>query len=224
MNYLGQLLGQLLRVIYHLVGNYGVAIILFTLLMKLLMVPLAFLQSKSTQETKLLQPKMKMIQEKYKHDQEILSQKTMELYKEQHINPFSGCLPLIIQMPIVLGLFTVLRSPEIYVFSATSVSTLLQTHFLWVRDLFLPDPWIFPILAGLTTFFSSQSASSTSTSKDRSMLSILPVMMSFMIFWWSRSFPAGLTLYWVTGNIFQLFQQRVLNHFIFTQTKTASHP
>jgi len=208
LNYIGHPLGHILRIIYQLVGNYGFAIILFTLMMKLLMVPLALRQTRSMSGVQSLQPEIKALQEKYKNDQEKLNEKTMDLYKEQKVNPLGGCLPLLIQMPIILGLFTVLRSPEVYVFATESIHATIHTQFFWVKDLLLPDPWMLPLMAGVTTYLSSITVSSATQNKSSS--GILPVAMSLMIFWWGRSFPAGLTLYWVTSNLFQVFQQRVL--------------
>ncbi|MCC5910444.1 MAG: YidC/Oxa1 family membrane protein insertase [Clostridiaceae bacterium] len=208
MNILAQPLGVLLRLIYGLVGNYGLSIIVFTVLVKLSMVPLTLKQTKSMNDLQTIQPKLKEIQEKYKNDQEKLNAKTLELYKEQNVSPYGGCLPLLIQFPIIIGLFTVLRSPEVYVFASEEIYRSISTNFLWLNNLADPDPVILPLLAGFTTYLTSITTSTNSTGQSQKVLSYL---MPIMIFWWGRSFAAGLTLYWVVSNAFQIIQQLILS-------------
>lgn len=208
MNILAQPLGLLLRLIYNIVGNYGLSIILFTVLVKLSMLPLTIKQTKSTNELQVIQPKIKEIQEKYKNDQEKLNAKTLELYKEEKVNPYGGCLPLIIQLPIIIGLFAVMKSPEVYVFASEEIYRSISTNFLWLNNLVDPDTVILPILAGFTTYLTSITTSTKSTGQSQKVLNYL---MPIMIFWWGRSFAAGLTLYWVVSNAFQIIQQLILS-------------
>ncbi|WZL73159.1 YidC/Oxa1 family membrane protein insertase [Clostridiaceae bacterium 35-E11] len=197
-------LGILLNFFYGLVGNYGISIILFTLVIKLVLLPLTLQQLKSTKQMSEIQPKLKELQEKYKNDKETLQVKTMELYKKYKINPLGGCLPLLIQMPIIFGLFAVLRDPTKYIADPVFLQAINES-FLWIPNLSKPDPIILPVLAGITTYFSMNSASTGAAQNQtmKTMNMIFPVM----ILWWGRSFPAGLTLYWVISNLFQAAQQ-----------------
>lgn len=208
MNILARPLGVLLKRIYTMVGNYGVSIIIFTVLVKLLMVPLTLKQNKSTSALQTIQPKLNEIKEKYKDNPNEQNAKTMALYKKEKINPYAGCFPLLIQLPIILGLFTVLRQPEVYVFASEEIYLSISTNFLWMSNLVDPDTLILPILAGITTYLSSITASKNSGGQSKMILNYaLPLMM----FWWGRSFAAGLTLYWVVSNTFQVVQQVVLS-------------
>ncbi|AKL96093.1 protein translocase subunit [Clostridium aceticum] len=206
MNVIVQPLGALLRIIFQLTGSYGVAIIVFTVIVKLAMVPLTMKQTKSMKRMQELQPKIKEVQEKYKNNQEQMNIKVMELYKEYNVSPFGGCLPLLIQFPIIIGLFTVLRNPVDFGFSQEVV----EAGFLWIPNLSQEDPWLLPLFAGLTTYLSSATMS-TSGGKQDVTQAMMKYFMPVMIFWWGRSFPAGLTLYWGISNLFQIAQQLVIN-------------
>ncbi|SDL15559.1 YidC/Oxa1 family membrane protein insertase [Natronincola ferrireducens] len=205
MNVIAQPLGALLKLIFDVIGNYGISIIMFTVIVKLILVPLTLKQTKSMKQMQDIQPKVKEIQEKYKNDKEKMNQKVMELYKEYNVSPFGGCLPLLIQFPIIIGLFTVLRNPVDYGFT----QEIVETGFLWVPSLSAADPWILPLLAGATTYLSS--ITMTSTNKKDPTQNMMKYFFPVMIFWWGRSFPAGLTLYWVISNLFQVGQQVVIN-------------
>lgn len=197
-------LGVLLNFLYGIVGNYGIAIILFTIIIKLVLLPLTIQQLKQTKQMSEVQPKLKELQEKYKNDKEKLNAKTMELYKEHKVNPVGGCLPLLIQLPIIFGLFAVLREPIKYI-ADPAFSQAVNESFLWVPNLSEPDKIVLPILAAITTYFSMNStgAGTAQNQTMKTMNMIFPVM----ILWWGRSFPAGLTLYWVVSNGFQMAQQ-----------------
>ncbi|HBL82482.1 MAG TPA: preprotein translocase YidC [Clostridiales bacterium] len=108
-------LGYLFKWIYYVVGNYGWTIILFTLIMKLILFPLTLKQQRSMKKTQAIQPKLAKLQEKYKYDQEKLSQETMKLYQEAGVNPMGGCLPMLIQFPILIALYNIIRKPISYV-------------------------------------------------------------------------------------------------------------
>ncbi|QUH19351.1 YidC/Oxa1 family membrane protein insertase [Alkaliphilus sp. B6464] len=211
MNALARPLGALLKLIFDLTNNYGLSIILFTVVVKLLTVPLTIKQTKSMRELQEIQPKLKKLQEKYKNDKEQLNIKTMELYKEHNISPFGGCLPLLIQFPIIIGLFAALREPGIYVFESQAAYEAINTSFLWLSNLSKPDPylWGLPLLAGLTTYLSSVTMTAKGATADQSQ-KIMTYFMPIMIFWWGKSFPAGLTLYWVVSNVFQIVQQLII--------------
>lgn len=209
LNALARPLGALLKVIFDLTNNYGLSIILFTVVVKLLTVPLTIKQNKSMKELQEIQPKLKKLQEKYKNDTEQLNIKTMELYKEHNISPFGGCLPLLIQFPIIIGLFAALREPGVYVFESQAAYEAINTSFLWLPNLATADPWILPLLAGITTYLSSVTMTAKGATVDQSQ-KIMTYFMPIMIFWWGKSFPAGLTLYWVVSNVFQIVQQLIM--------------
>ena len=232
MSIFAQVFGYLLGLIYGIVNDYGVAIIIFTLFTKLLLMPFTIKQMKSSKAMAAIQPKMKEIQEKYKDNKEKQNQMLVELYKEHKYNPMSGCLPLLIQFPIIIGLFTALREPGTYVFVGDPELALLATQdtFLWIKNLSLPDlmsnvfstgpawllgfPGIMPILSSVLTYFqmSSQNAS-TQTSGNSAMnnqMKIMQIMFPVMILFWGKSLSAGLILYWTVGSVFQIVQQYVM--------------
>ena len=210
-------LGSLLKLVFDTVNSYGLAIIIFTVLVKLALYPLTRAQTKSMKEMQQVQPKIKQIQEKYKDNQQVAQQKVMELYKEHKINPAAGCLPLVIQFPILIGLFNALKDPAKYVFKSEEAYNAINTSFAWLSNLSDPDvimvggldlPWILPILAAITTYLASamMNAKQSAGKKDTTQLMML-YFFPLMILWWGRSFPAGLTLYWVVSNVFQIAQQ-----------------
>lgn len=202
-------LGHLLFFLNGFVGNYGIAIIIFTIIIKFALYPLTAHQLKATKRMQEIQPKIQDIQKKYANDKEKMNTKIMELYKEEKVNPAGGCLPLLIQMPIIFGLFSLLRTPADYI---TDPILLQAVHdsFLWIPDLSQPDPWVLPILAGVSTYFSFN-MSSQGTSAQNPSLKVLQYVFPVMIIWWGRSFPAGLTLYWFISTVFQLVQQFFTN-------------
>lgn len=210
LNALARPLGALLKLIFDLTNNYGLSIILFTIIVKLLTIPLTLKQTRSVREINAIQPELKRLQEKYKNDKEQLNIKILELYKKHNISPFGGCLPLLIQIPILVGLFAALREPAKYVFESEAVYKIIDTSFLWLSDLAMPDPylWGLPLLAGLTTYLSSVTIS-TGAPADQNQ-KIMTYFMPIMIFWWGIKFPAGLTLYWIISNAFQTVQQLII--------------
>ncbi len=202
-----------LIVIYQLVKTYGVAIIILTLLVRLVIVPLYSKQIKYSAQMAELQPKIKEIQTKYAKDRQMMNQKTQELYAEYGINPASGCLPLLIQMPIIMGLYTLLRYPLNYM-KASFMVLAVHESFLWIPDLSQPDPWILPLLAGVTTYFTyqaTQASADTGNGAQAGMMNAMKYVFPIMIFAMGRSFPAGLALYWSIGNIFTVVQTMILN-------------
>ena len=216
---MSQLLGSFLKLIFDVIGNYGISIIVFTVLVKLVLLPLTLTQTKSMKSMQVIQPKMEEIKQKYKNDPEKQNQKVMELYKEHKVNPLAGCLPLLLQFPILIGLFNTLRQPVKFVFESEEAYRIADTSFLWMANLSTPDvilisgiaiPFILPILAAITTYIQSAMMTAKGAKKDSTqtiMLYMFPIMMLF----WGRTFPAGLLLYWVAGNIFQIIQQYLIS-------------
>lgn len=201
-------LGQILIFLYGFIGDYGITIIVFTIVIKFVMIPLTIHQLKSSKKMQEMQPKIQEIQKKYANNKEMMNQKTMQLYKDEQINPVGGCLPLLIQMPIILGLFALLRTPQDYITDPEFLHA-LRDSFLWIADLSQPDKWILPILAGVSTYFSfSMSGSGMESNPSmKTMKYIFPVM----ILWMARSNPAGLSLYWFISTLFQIGQQYFMN-------------
>ncbi|MBR0139595.1 MAG: membrane protein insertase YidC [Firmicutes bacterium] len=210
MKLLSTAIGTLLSGIYGIVDNYGLSIIILTLLVRLCMLPLYAKQIKETAKMSEIQPKMKEIQTRYAADPATRDQKISELYKENNVNPASGCLPLLIQMPFIFGLFALLRNPLTYM---TQDSMIMAVHeaFLWVPDLCQPDAWILPIIAGISTYFTFSATNQASNGDAMGMNNAMKYFYPVMIFLLGRSFPAGLALYWAVGNIFTIGQTLLLN-------------
>jgi len=212
-------MGQLLKWLLHIVGDYGYAIIVFTLITKLLLLPINIKQTHSTKRMNEIQPKMKAIQEKYKNDKEKLNEKLMELYKEEKYNPASGCLPALIQLPIVIALFNVLRYPVKYVFGTEAAYNEVAKGFWWMTDIGLPETQatllvigsiaipVLAIISGVTTYFQMKMVSPNSSDPtQKSMTTMMPIMFAFITY----TVPAGLAIYWIVGNIFTIVQQYIM--------------
>lgn len=202
-------LGFLLDLLYGFISDYGIAIIAFTVLVKLCLYPLYIKQTKSTAKMAEVQPKMQALQRKYANDKETLNIKMAELYKEEKFNPMGGCLPMLIQMPIIMGLFALLRNPMMYI-SDDSMIFAFHESFVWIKDLSQPDPWILPIIAGVATFISftmQQALSDTGAANNQmnGMMKMMKYIFPIMILWMARSFPSGLALYWAVSQIIQIF-------------------
>lgn len=208
MNIISNALGHVLRIIFELVQNYGLSIILFTIVVKVLLLPLTIKQTKSTKAMQDIQPKILEIQTKYKDKPEKQQQEIMKIYTEAKINPLAGCLPLLIQMPILIALFSVLREPVTYgVFVDQAQFTTAAKGFLWIQDLTKPDV-ILAVLSGATTFL-MQTLMMPKDQQQGSMKMMTYVMSAMMLFW-GFSFPAGLTLYWTIGNVFAIAQHYLI--------------
>lgn len=187
----------------QLVGypSYGIAIILLTLVIKGILAPLTVKQIKSMKGMAELQPKMKAIQEKYKNDPARVQQEMAVLYKEMGINPLSGCLPLIVQMPFLIAIYWALKD---YTYDPNFIS------FLWLPSLGEPDPYyILPILSALSTYIMSKQTGGT-PGGPAAQQKIMQIFMPLFIGYISLNFPSGLVIYWVISNVFQLLQQAYL--------------
>jgi YidC/Oxa1 family membrane protein insertase len=184
---------------YHLTGSYGLAIVLLTIAIRLLILPIYQKQMASLRKIQQLAPKIKEIQERYKGDQAKIGQATMELYKEYGANPFSGCWPTLIQLPFLWAIFEAL---EKYNYVGSSA-------FLWLHNLKATDPYfILPVLAAATTYW--QTRLTTPQMGDKTQQVMMSVLMPVFIGYISIRFPAGLVLYWVVSNLFAIAQQYVL--------------
>lgn len=194
MEFLYKVFEQILVFLNGITGNFGLAIIGLTLLIKLALLPLTLKQDKSMKKMKELQPILDEYKQKYGHDKNLLNQKTMELYKEKKVNPAGGCLPLLLQLPILWALFGVLRAER---------GVVPPEAFLWM-NLLQPDPYyILPVLNGVVSFFQQKLTGADSNPQMKQMMYIFPVMMIFI----SYKMPAGLQIYWLTSSLAGVLQQ-----------------
>lgn len=204
MDFLSNIMQTILNYCYNLttaVGfpSYGIAIILLTVAIKIIMYPLTVKQIKSMKAMQELQPKMKSLQEKYKGNPEKLQKEMAALYKETGVNPLSGCLPLLVQMPFLIAIFFAIRE---YQYDPAFQG------FLWLPNLAEPDPtYILPVLSAATTYFQSKQTMTDNSQQNKMMLIFMPVFIGYI----SLTFPGGLVLYWVVSNIIQIAQQWWMN-------------
>lgn len=196
---------DVLKAINGIVGNYGIAIIIVTILMRILIFPLTLKQEKSMKKMKDIQPEVDKIREKYKDDPQILNQKTMEIYKENNVNPMGGCLPILIQMPIFVALY--------YAFVGNTIPS--DATFLWF-NLKQPDHFmklgaftinLLPILNTLVTFIQQKIMMGVQPQDKNnpmsSMLYTMPLMMLFIFY----NMPSGVTLYYLVSGVLSVVQQ-----------------
>jgi len=200
-----------LKFFYGYIHNYGIAIILLTILIKLLFWPLTNKSFTSMQAMKKLQPMMQKIREKYKDDPQRMNQEIMQLYRTQKVNPFGGCLPMVLQIPVFFALYKVLGS---------SIAMRHAPFMLWINDLSAPDrlpigfhiPYLggLPVLTlfmGVTMFVQQKMTPMTGDPRQEKLMLLMPIVFTFMFV----NFPSGLTLYWFVNNILSIGQQYLLN-------------
>lgn len=206
LNAIGNFLGFILSFIVNIVGDYAWSIIIFTILVRLCLLPLMVKQIKSTKAMQDIQPKIKEIQEKYKNKPEKQQEELMKLYKEAKINPMAGCLPLLIQLPILMGLFALLRDPVAHGVFATEAAYRAANHgFLWIASVSQKHNLSLGILSGVSAYFMQKSMTTTDESQAQMMKS-MTLVMTAMSFWWGYTYEAGLALYWTMSNIFSIAQ------------------
>lgn len=211
---LGNVLGWCLKVLYSLVKNYGLAIIILTIILKALLSPLMINSMKSSQKMRSLQPKISELQAKYKDKPEMLNQKTMELYKKAGFNPMSGCLPMLLQMPFLFAMYQLLDR----------MFELKGASFLWIKDLAMPDALItfsftipllninslniLPILMVISQIFQSlMTPGMESNPQAKMMIWLMPLMFFFFFY----NVSSGLVLYWTVMNLLGIIQQLIMN-------------
>lgn len=185
----------LLTRIDSFVGNYGVSIIALTLIVKLIFYKLSETQYRSMAGMRRLMPKIQQLKERYGDDRTKLQQATMDLYKKEKINPFGGCLPLLVQMPVFIALYWVLMQ---------SVELRHAPFFLWLNDLSVRDPFfVLPLLMGVTMYLQTSMSPAPADPMHAQMMKFMPIMMTVLFLW----FPAGLVLYWLTNGMLSILQQ-----------------
>ncbi|KRC81770.1 membrane protein insertase YidC [Sphingomonas sp. Root241] len=203
--------------LFRLVGNFGVAIILLTITIRLLLFPIAQRQFASMAAMRAVQPKMKALQERYKDDKQRQQQEIMKLYKEEKVNPLAGCLPIVIQIPIMFALYKVLL---------LTIEMRHRPFVGWIQDLSAPDPLtplnlfgllaftpphfiaigVIPILLGISMYFQFKLNPAPMDDMQKQIFSIMPWMMMFLM----APFAVGLQVYWITSNVLTIAQQWLL--------------
>ena len=188
-----------LQFFHGIVGNWGWAIILLTILVKLILWPLSSKSYRSMAKMRVIAPEMQRMKEEFGEDRMRFSQEMMALYKREQVNPLAGCLPLLIQMPIFLALYWVLME---------SVELRHAPWMLWIQDLSAMDPWfILPLIMGVTMFVQQALNPQPTDPMQAKVFKIMPIMFTvFMLF-----FPAGLVLYWIVNNSITILQQWFIN-------------
>ncbi|HOJ11398.1 MAG TPA: YidC/Oxa1 family membrane protein insertase [Clostridiales bacterium] len=290
LDFIAKPLGQFLYIIYNSVAfkNYGLAIIIFTVVIKLILLPLTIKQYRSTAKMQEIQPIIQDIQRRYKNDKEKMNQELMKVYQEHKYNPAGGCLPLLIQMPILLSLYWVINQPLKYMLNKTpeqitslvnyvtehvgkvamsyskeigvfnyfnahiselsnvgdllKPEELINLNFLGMnlgiipsidtKLLFGPESAVYlpllliPILSVLTTWFSTklmtpkaeEGSKSDAASSTQGTMALIGPMMTLLF---SFQLPAGVGLYWIASNLFQIFQQLYLNKYVLKKKEGA---
>jgi|MudIll2142460700_1097286.scaffolds.fasta_scaffold57893_2 YidC/Oxa1 family membrane protein insertase len=190
---------------HKLVPNWGAAIILLTIVIKLLFFPLTYSSTKSMAKMADLQPKVKALRAKYKKSKTDIDQRRqmneemMRLYKEQGVNPAGGCLPLLIQLPVFWGVFRML---------VVAVEFRHAPFALWITDLSVKDPYyVTPILMGITQYISQKMTPTSADPAQAKMMLLMPFVMTIFFI----NFQSGLVLYWLTTNVLQIGQQALMN-------------
>lgn len=203
--------------LFRLVGNFGVAIILLTLTIRGLLFPIAHKQFESMARMRVVQPKMKALQERYKDDKQRQQQEIMKLYKEEKVNPLAGCLPILLQIPIMFALYKVLL---------LTIEMRHQPFVLWIKDLSAPDPatiinlfgylhftppsflaiGVVPVLLGVSMYFQMKFNPAPMDEVQKQVFAIMPWMLMFLM----APFAVGLQVYWITSNCITILQQQWL--------------
>ncbi|MBX3652485.1 MAG: membrane protein insertase YidC [Burkholderiales bacterium] len=190
-------------------GNWGVAIIILTILIKLIFYPLSEASYRSMAKMRVVAPKMQRLKDQYGNDRQRMQQAMMELYKTEKINPLGGCLPILVQIPVFIALYWVLLG---------SVEMRQAPFALWIKDLSVPDPWfILPILMGATMIIQTRLNPVPPDPVQAKVMKIMPVAFSIFFFF----FPAGLVLYWLVNNILSIAQQWHINRVLERAAKQA---
>jgi YidC/Oxa1 family membrane protein insertase len=193
----------LLKWLHSLIGNWGFAIIVMTILIKSAFYPLNAASARSMAKMKIVAPKMKSLQEQYANDKQQLQMRMMELYRQEKINPLGGCLPILVQIPVFIALYWVLLS---------AVELRHAPWIGWIHDLSAPDPWfILPVVYAITAYLQVKlSPTPISDPVQAKIMQFMPVAFSIMFLF----FPSGLVLYWLVNNSLQILQQWHVNRML----------
>jgi YidC/Oxa1 family membrane protein insertase len=204
---LSQPLFWLLQKVHGFVGNWGWAIIIVTILLKLLFYKLTETSGRSMAKMRTIAPRIKNIQERYKDDREQLARQMMEVYKREKINPVAGCLPILVQIPVFLAFYWVLLE---------SVEMRQAPWMLWIQDLSSRDPYfVLPALMGAAMYGQFKLNPAPPDPMQAKIFAFMPVVMTVMMAW----FPAGLVLYWLTNTLLSIAQQWNINRVVEAEAK-----
>ena len=230
ISFIATILGKVLFYIYRLletaipqepkyISYYALAVIITTIIFKLLLVPLNVAQTKSQRKMAELQPEVQKLQEKYKNDQQTLALKTQQLYKEANHNPLLGCLPLLIQFPIILSFFFFFLEPQKYAFTDPSLYQSMAKNFFYLTNLEHVDKtMILPFVAAILTLITSKlmqkiqaktNPQMQEMSEQQGMMKMMVYMGPVMILFAGQRLAGGIALYWSVSNAFTLIQQLI---------------
>jgi YidC/Oxa1 family membrane protein insertase len=188
-----------LKLTNNITGNFGIDIIILSILIKIIFIPLTQISMKSMKEMQKVQPEMNRLKEQYKNDKARLQQEIMLLYKRRKINPMSGCLPMVIQIPVFIALYNALQY---------TIEMRHAPFFLWIRDLAAKDPiYITPLIMGATMVLQQKMTPTAADPTQAKMFLLMPVMFTFLFL----NFPSGLVLYWLVNNVLSIAHQYYLN-------------
>jgi YidC/Oxa1 family membrane protein insertase len=214
--FIAEILLASIKFIHRYIPNWGIAIIILTILIKIVFFPLTYSSTKSMAKMQELQPKVKALRAKYKKAKQDIGQRRqmneemMKLYKEHGVNPAGGCLPMLIQIPVFWGIFKLL---------SVAIELRHAPFMLWIQDLSVKDPaYVTPILMGITQFISQKMTPTSADPSQAKMMLIMPVIMTVFF----MNFQSGLVLYWLTSNVLQIGQQYIMNRMI-QKKKRESH-
>ena len=223
-NFIAMILGKLMRLIYDNLANsftepnsisfYAIAIIIMTLLVSLISIPVTISTQKQAEKTRAIKPKMDEIQKKYGYDQQVLQQKMQEFYKEEGVAPgLGGCLPMLIQLLVLFGLFRMMRDTGVYVFPEGMSH--IRTDFYWIPTLLEADPlWYgLPLLTSLSQLLTTLFSMKTNPQQQQAMggMNTMMLVLPLVFFFTFRQLPAGLPLYYTLSSVFRLIIMVVMH-------------
>jgi len=192
-----------LRFVYGFTHNYGLAIILLTVAIKLLFVPLQYKSYKSMKDMQVIQPQVAALQAKYKDDRERLNRELIKLYRDHKVNPVGGCLPMLLQMPVFVALFNILYM---------TIDLRQAPFILWVTDLSVQDPYyVLPILMGISMVVQQKIMPTTMDPTQAKIMLVFPAFLTLLFV----TFPSGLVLYWLTNNVLTIAQQFITDRYVY---------
>ena len=194
---------KVLNMFYKVVHNYGVAIIMLTVLIKLIFWPLSQKSYRSMEQMKRIQPMIQKLREKYADDKELMNKEIMALYKTYKVNPAGGCLPMVVQIPVFFGLYKALLG-SIELRHAAFITHVPFTNLVWLADLSAKDPYyVTPLIMGATMFLQQKMTPTGGDPTQAKIMMLMPVVFTFLFL----NFPAGLVVYWLVNNVLSIAQQ-----------------
>lgn len=208
INAIAGVLAQIMEYINGVVHSYGLSIILLTLLIKIVLLPTGINQQKYTEKMKVLQPKLKELQAKYKDNPQEMQRRQMEMYKQMGVSPLGGCLPLLLQLPIFFALFSLLRDPSKFHIQMKGVEFLGLVLSEFVNKQGAVPMIVIAAISGLTTYW--QQAMVMTDNSQKAFLYLMPLFLAYI----TVTVPAGLAIYWVANNVFSIVQQYGLSLYL----------